>query len=83
MNNKGADQPAHPHSLISAFVKHLLESIIAKLATSEISLIYLVSVAWQAVLGMALSEIPKTGFLAQRPILFIIGLVTKYVSVKL
>ena len=24
--NKGADQPAHPHSLISAFVIHLFES---------------------------------------------------------
>ena len=32
-NNKGADQPAHPRSLISAFVIGLLESIISKLAT--------------------------------------------------
>ena len=36
--NKGTDQPAHLCSLISAFVIHLLESIISKLATSEISL---------------------------------------------
>ena len=36
-NNTGADQPAHPRSLISAFVIRLLESIISKLATSEIS----------------------------------------------
>ena len=36
-NNKGADQPAYPRSLISAFVNHLLESIISRLATSEIS----------------------------------------------
>ena len=36
-NNKGADQPAHPCSLISAFVIYLLESIISRLATSEIS----------------------------------------------
>ena len=28
-NNKGADQPAHPHRLISAFVIRLLESIIS------------------------------------------------------
>ena len=35
-NNKGADQPAHPRRLISAFVIHLLESIIFKLASSEI-----------------------------------------------
>ena len=35
-NNKGADLPAHPHRLISAFVIHVLESIISKHATSEI-----------------------------------------------
>ena len=35
-NNTGADQPAHPHSLISAFVIRYLESIICKLATGEI-----------------------------------------------
>ena len=34
-NNKGADQPAHPRSLISAFVIRLLEKIISKLATTE------------------------------------------------
>ena len=32
-NNKGADQPADPRSLISAFVIRLLESMISKLAT--------------------------------------------------
>ena len=37
-NNKGADQPAHPRSLISAFVVRLLQSIISKLASSEISI---------------------------------------------
>ena len=36
-NNTGTDQPAHPRSLISAFVIHSLESTISKLATSEIS----------------------------------------------
>ena len=30
VNNKGADQPAHPHSLISAFVFHSFESIISR-----------------------------------------------------
>ena len=35
-NSKGADQPAHPHSLISAFVISLMENIISRLATSEI-----------------------------------------------
>ena len=37
-NSKGADQPAHPRSLISAFVIHFLDSIISKLATSEIKI---------------------------------------------
>ena len=37
-NNTGVDQPAHPHSQISAFVIRLLESIIYRLATSEISI---------------------------------------------
>ena len=35
-NNTGADQPAHPRSLISAFVIRFLESIICKLATDKI-----------------------------------------------
>ena len=34
-NNKGADQPAHPRRLISAFVIRLLESFISKIASSE------------------------------------------------
>ena len=37
-NNTGADQPAHPRSLISAFVVGFLESIICKLAPGKISL---------------------------------------------
>ena len=36
-NNKGADQPAHPRSLISAFVVHCLDSIISLDSISEIS----------------------------------------------
>ena len=35
--NTGADQPAHPRSLISAFVIRVLKSTLSKLATSEIS----------------------------------------------
>ena len=35
-NNKGADQPAQPRSLISAFFICCLESTISKLAMSEI-----------------------------------------------
>ena len=51
-NNEGADQLVHPRSLISAFAIHLLNSIILKLAPSEISLFYLVSVAEEAGFGM-------------------------------
>ena len=56
-NNTGADQPAHPHSLISVFVIRFLESIICKLAEGEMT-----------GLKLALSDTPKTGFLATGPI---------------
>ena len=36
-NNKGADQPAHSRSLISAYVTRFLGSTIFRLATGEIS----------------------------------------------
>ena len=35
-NTTGADQPAHPRSLISDFVIRFVESVICKLATGEI-----------------------------------------------
>ena len=63
-NNKGTDQPAHPPSLISAFIICFFERIISKLATSEIPI---VSVAEETVLSIALSETPKTGFVTPRP----------------
>ena len=53
-NNKGSDQPAHPHILISALVITVLESIISKLATGEISMFYLVYVAGEK--GLSLFE---------------------------
>ena len=37
VNNKGADQPAHPHSLISAFVVRCLDSIISIDSIAKIS----------------------------------------------
>ena len=37
-NNTGADQPAHPRSLISAFVVGLMERILSRLASSKISI---------------------------------------------
>ena len=67
-NNKGADQPAHLCSLISTFVIRLLESTISKLATCEISVFWLVSIAEQATLNLTFSEPPKVGFVAMRPI---------------
>ena len=68
-NNTGANQPAHTRSLISAIVIRLLESIISRLASSKISTFWLVSVAVEIGLSLAMSDIPKTGFLAARPIL--------------
>ena len=44
-NNTGADQPVHPPSLISAFVVRCLDSIIPIASISEISSLYLASVA--------------------------------------
>ena len=36
-NNKGADQPAHPRSLISTFVVRCLDNMICMLALSKVS----------------------------------------------
>ena len=46
----------HTHSLISAFVIHLLESIISKLATTKFSIYFLVSVAEETGLSPVLSK---------------------------
>ena len=59
-NNTGADQPAHPRSLISAFGILFLESIISRLATSEISIFLLV--AEQVGLNLTLSETQRQVF---------------------
>ena len=55
-------------SLISIFVIRFWERTLCKLATSEISIFLLVSVAEDTGLKLALSETPKTGFVASRPI---------------
>ena len=67
-NNKCADQPVHPRSLISAFVVRCLDSIISLVSihASEISSLYLASVAAQAGLSLTWSQTPKTGFLVTR-----------------
>ena len=69
VSNKGADQPAHLcSSLISAFVILFLENVIPKLATSEFSIFYLVSVAEQASFGITWLQTPKTDFHTLSPI---------------
>ena len=62
VNKKGADQPAHPDSLISAFVILLFASTVSSLITNEISLFLLVAVAEETGLSLALSKTPKTSF---------------------
>ena len=62
LNIKGADQPAHPHSLIIASVIRILESIVSGLAMSKISIFKLVFVAEETGLNLALSYSPKTSF---------------------
>ena len=57
-NNKGADQPAHPRSLISAFIIRRLRSIIPLGSISEISSLYLASVAAQPGLCLTWSQTP-------------------------
>ena len=65
-NNKGADQPAYLHSLISAFVVRFLDSKIPLVSISEIASLNLASVAVQAGLSLPWSQTPKTGFLVTR-----------------
>ena len=67
-NNKCADQPARPRSLISAFVIRSPDSIITKPGTCTTSIHWLVSEAKQADSSMTLSQTPKTGYLATSPI---------------
>ena len=62
-NNKGTYQPAHPRDLISAFVVRCLDTIIPLVSISEISSLYLASVAAQAGLSLTWSQTPNTGFL--------------------
>ena len=61
-NNKGADQPARPHSLISAFVVHCLDRIISLVSVTKISSLMLASVAEQASLRLTWSETPEDTF---------------------
>ena len=61
-NNKGADQPAHPRSLISTIVVCCLDSMICILAISKVSRLQIASVAEQAGLNVTWLKIPKDTF---------------------
>ena len=58
---------AQTSDLIGACVYRLLKSIVSRIATSKFSIFKLVSVAEETGLSLALSETPKTGFVASRP----------------
>ena len=65
-NNKGADQPAHLRSLISAFTVRCLDSIKPLLVISKLSRLSLTSVAEQAGLSLTWSQTPKTVYIVTR-----------------
>ena len=65
-NNNGADQPAHQRSLVSSFVVRYLDSIIFLVSISEISSLWVASMAAQVGLRLAWSKTSKTGFLVTR-----------------
>ena len=59
--NKGTNQPAYRCNLISAFVIRFLQSMIYKLASYNVSILLLVSVAEHVCLNLTWAETPKTG----------------------
>ena len=65
-NNKGADQPAHPRSLISAFVVRCLDSRIPIVSISEISSLCLASAAVQTCLCLTWSQTRRHVFLVMK-----------------
>ena len=65
--DKGADQPAHLRSLISAFVNRELKMIISSLAMCRISNYELVHLARQAGLNITLLQKPKIDFQCRGP----------------
>ena len=62
-NSKGAHQPAHPRSLISAFVIRCLDSVMSLVSVTKLSSLMLASVAEQANLSLTWSETPEDSFL--------------------
>ena len=61
-NNKGAGQPAHPCSLISAFIVHCLDSVMSLVSVTKISSLMLASAAEQASLSLTWLELPEDKF---------------------
>ena len=61
-NNKGADQPGHPRSLISAFVVRCLDSLMSLVSVTKISSLMLASVAEQVSLILTWSETTEETF---------------------
>ena len=70
-NNKGADQPARPRSLISAFVVRCLDSVMSLVSVTKFSSLMLASVAEQASLSLTWSETPEDTFSYDEAHLFI------------
>ena len=71
-NNTGTDQSAQMTSLhicpdLSAPLLFPFWKVSSKLAAGEISIFQLVSLAEETGMSLALSETPKTGFVAMRP----------------
>ena len=62
-NNKGADQPVHPPSLISTFIVRCLDSTIPLVSIHKISSLYLAFVAEQASLSLPWLQTQMKGFL--------------------
>ena len=60
MSKKGADKPAHPRSLISAFVVRCLDSVMSLVSVIKISSLMVASVAEKA--SLTWSETPKDMF---------------------
>ena len=61
-DNKGADLPAHPRSLISAFVVPYLDSVMCLVSVTKVSSLMLASVAEQASLSLTWWETPEDRF---------------------
>ena len=61
-NNKGADQPVHPRSLISVFVVRCLNSVMSLVSVTNISSLMLATVAEQSSLSLTSSETREDTF---------------------